>query len=211
MARRNRIYRLLPLFSAAAVLLLGRFAWASITVHDLSENNFTGVYTYTVQLDAAADLKSGDGFVIFDFPGLITYSITGGLTTSQFTLTQTLTSNTLTDSSSVDANGDVAALSNGLTFDSSTIENLSFIYEGPPNPFLGAATATLSVTSSVLGGETTSVYASVDHSGPSQSIPYSFSANPVDVPVSVPEPVSSLGAAALAAIWAMRRPRAVRS
>jgi len=170
----------------------------------------TGVFTYSVQLDNAADLKPGDGFVIYDFPDLVSSSLTasvGSLTGSQFSLTQTLTSNVLTDSSDVDSNGFVAALADGLAFDNPGTENLSFVYEGPPNPFVGSATSTLTLTSSITGSDTTSVYGSVDHSGPSQSIPFSFSANSVTVPV--PEPVSSLGLAVVGGVVAMRRRRSV--
>jgi hypothetical protein len=206
-----KLKRWLPLFSLAVVLLTGRFAWATLTVHDLAQDLSTGVFTYTVQLDSAADLQPGDGFVLYDFPGEFSWSISGGLSTAQFTLAQTLTSNTLTQSSSVDANGDVAAISNGLTFDDPTIENLSFAYVGPPNPFLGVTTAILTVTSTVLGGETTSVYASVDHSGSSQAHPYSYSANPINVPAPIPEPASATCLAGVAGLFAARRrPRSVR-
>ena len=183
--------RLFALLAAASLsLCLGISTEATITVNDLSQNVSPGVFTYTVQLDAAADVHAGDGFVIYDFPGLVSWSVTGGLAMSQFTLTQTVTSNVLTPASSVDANALVAAISNGLVFDSPAVPNLSFVYTGPPNPFLGAATATLTLTSSLDGGITDSVYGSVDHSGPNSNVPYSFSANAVSVPSSVPEPAS---------------------
>jgi hypothetical protein len=167
----------------------------------------TGVFTYSVQLDAAADVQAGDGFVIYDFPGLKSWSFTGGLVSSQFTLAQTLTSNVLTQASSVDANASIAALSSGLSFDNPAVQNLSFVYVGPPVPFLGAATATLTIDSSILGGSTDSVYGSVDHSGPNSNIPFSFSANPVSVPTpGVPEPTSfSLIALAAGGLLARRR------
>jgi hypothetical protein len=203
-------------FSIAAVIALSvclaTSAKATITVTNLSQNTATGVFTYTVQLDAAADVQTNDGFVIYDFPGLESWSISGGVGSPQFTLAQTLTSNVLTDAASVDANGDTAALANDLPFDNATVPNLSFSYMGPPVPFDGAATATLTLTSSVLGGDDSSVYASVDHSGPNANIPYSFSSNPVSVPISVPEPSSSVlfGVVALAGLCVGRRNHAVR-
>jgi hypothetical protein len=204
-SRRTR--GLFPLFCVAAVLMVGGVARATITVHDLSQNPSTGVFTYTVQLDNAAKVQSNDGFVIYDFPGLVNYSLSGGLSSSQFSLTQTLTSNTLNATSSVDAFGLTAAVSNGLPFDNPATDNLSYEYVGPPIPMLGPVTATLTLTSSVLGGVGNSVYASVDHSGPNATVPYSFAANPVSVPTSVPEPASSFGVAALAILWAGRRNR----
>lgn len=191
----------------AVVLALGaRFALAdTITVHDLSQNTSTGVFTYSIQLDSSANIHSNDGFVIYDFPGLTSWSITGAaLSSPQFTLTSTLTSNTLTESSFVDLFGSTAAVSNGLAFDDPSVPNLSFGYVGPPVPFLGATTATLTLTSSLLGGIADSVYASVDHSGSSSLFPYSFAANAIVVPGSViavsggtPLPKSLLGGAAL--------------
>jgi hypothetical protein len=182
------IYR--QLLVTAIVMLLGALrAGATITVHDLSENTSTGVYTYLVTLDGAANVQAGDGFVIYDFPGLLTNAISGGLSTSQFTLTQTLTSNVLNKASSVDAVADVTAVANGITFDSAAIDNLNFSYVGPPTSFLGATTATLTLTSSLHGADTASVDGSVDNSGPSASFPYAFSSNPVTVPA-VPEPAT---------------------
>jgi len=186
----------------------------TITVHDLSQNTSTGVFTYTVQLDNAADLHAGDGFVIYDFPGLISSTltpVTGTLNGSQFSLTQTLTSNVLNQATSVDANGFVAALSNSIAFDNPGVPNLSFVYNGPPVPFLGADTATLTLTSSVLGGTANSVYGSVDHSGPSSAVPFSFSANPVLVPgATVPLPTSWLGGGVLFGLIGAGRVRRAR-
>jgi len=182
----------------------------TITVHDLTENTSTETFTYAVQLDAAADVHGGDGFVIYDFPALASWSITGGLSSSQFTLVQTLTSNVLTTPSSVDANGQVAALSNGLSFDNPAVDNLSFVYNGPPTPFLGATLATLTLTSNGTGlhGIADTVYASVDHSGSSAAHPFSYSANPVEVPGPgnvTPLPAASIGGAGLMGLLALGR------
>jgi hypothetical protein len=193
-----------------AVLAMGGLALKSapvsadtITVHSLTENPTTGVFTYAISLDAAADVAKNDGFVIYDFPGLTSWSIAGGLTSTQFLMNSTLTSNTLNVASAVDLNGSVAASSNGLSFDNASVPNLSFDYKGPPTPFLGATTAVLTLTSSVHGGIGASVYASVDHSGISPLIsPFSFSANPVLVPApgvgnGTPLPRASVGGAVL--------------
>jgi len=202
--------------AAASALLVGRMASAdTITLHDLSENISTGVFTYTVQLDSAANVAHTDGFVLYDFPDLTSWSIAGGFTdgsaspTGEFTLSQTLTSNVLDQSSSVDANGFVAALSNSIAFDNPSVPNLSFSYNGPPTPFLGATTAILTLTSGLVGGVIgNSVYASVDHSGPTTSTPYSFSANPILVPTlatPVPVPSALLGGLALFGLVGVRR------
>jgi hypothetical protein len=183
----------------------------TITLHDLSENTATGVFTYAITLDAAANVQGGDGFVIYDFPGFTSYSITGGLTTTQFNEVTTLTSNVLTSSSAVDANGHVAAVSNSLPFDSSSIPNLNFVYAGPPATFLGATTATLTINTSLRGGLAASVYASVDHSGPGGGIPFSFSSNPVLVPATtVPAPSGALAAAGLMGLLALNGKKLAR-
>lgn len=173
----------------------------TISLHDLSQNVVTGVYTYTVTLDSAANVQSNDGFVIYDFPQLVSWTLTGGLTTSQFTLTQQLTGNSLNDAS------DLNALDAVLSHDNPSVENLSFGYAGPPVPFLGATTAVLTITSSLLGTDTpTGFYASVDHSGINGS-PFGNAEGPVTVPASVvnggtPLPQSFLGGGLLFAMLA---------
>jgi len=192
--------------AAASALLMGRMASAdTITLHDISENLATGVFTYSVQLDTAANVQSGDGFVLYDFPQLTSWSIAGtalndgsASPTHQFTLSQTLTSNTLTQASSVDISADAAAVSNGISFDSASVTNLSFSYNGPPTPFLGATTAVLTLTSGLKNGVIgNSVYGSVDHSGPNGNVPFSFSANPILIPTTAPVPSALLGGLAL--------------
>jgi hypothetical protein len=195
---------------ATVIILWTLKAGATISVHDVSENTSTGVYTYLVTLDGAANVQTNDGFVIYDFPGLSVASISGGLSTTQFSVIQQLTSNSLTKSASVNTIAGATAAANGIAFDSGAIDNLSFEYIGPPVPLLGATTATLTLTSSVHGADTTSVYGSVDHSGPSSLVPYSFASNPVIVPtVAVPEPATlTLLAACGVPLMARRRKRA---
>jgi hypothetical protein len=202
------------LFSAFIGLcaFVGCAGWVrgdTITVHSLSESPGTGVYTYAITLDAAADVNVGDGFVIYDFPDAISYSITGGLLTSQFSEFSTLTSNVLSEPSTVDAAASALAAADSIPFDNPTIPNLSFVYDGPPNPFLGATTAVLTIDTADTGAPTPSMYGSIDHSGPLPSAPYSVSTNAVLVP-SVPEPTSlaflGIGSAGLLA----RRRKSIR-
>jgi len=177
----------------------------TITVHSLASNSPAGVYTYAITLDAAANVAVGDGFVIYDFPDATSYSITGGLNTTQFSEFTTLISNVLSEPSTVDSAASAVAAADSIPFDSPTIENLSFVYDGPPNPFLGATTATLTLTTTDTGAPTPSMYGSIDHSGPLPSAPYSVSANAVLVP-SVPEPTSvALLGLASAGLLARRR------
>jgi hypothetical protein len=193
-----RHHRLFASLGLGVLLLAARAGFAdTITVHDLTANTATGVFTYAVQLDAAANVQKGDGFVIYDFPGLVSATLSGGLSMSQFTMTSSLTSNGLSQVNSVNANADVAAISNGLPFDNATIPNLTFRYSSS-TPFLGATMATLTLTSSIHGGITDSVFASEDHSGPNTNIPFSYSANAIEVPAtSAPAPSASVGGAVL--------------
>jgi hypothetical protein len=209
MLRKNRRF-VSALLAGAALLRAGVGMADTITVHDLSQNTATQTDTYTIQLDSAANVHTNDGFVIYDFPALSSWSISGGLSSSEFVLTQTLTSNTLNQSSFVDAFGSVAASSNGLSFDNPAVENLSFSYVGPPVPFLGATTAVLSLTSTgaSLHGLTDSVYASVDHSGSSSSNPFSYASNPIIVPApgnAEPLPAASFSGAVLIGLLALGR------
>jgi len=174
-------------FCCAAVFgvcLGGRGALAEIFLNNLSQTPAAGIYTYTISLDQAANVQTNDGFVIYDFPGLASWSITGGLSSSQFQLTQTLTSNVLNQSSFVDKNAQATATGNGLPFDNPTIPNLSFSYVGPPADLTGADAAVLTLNSTVTGGATYSVGVSVDHSG-SAGFPYSYASGIFAVPAEV--------------------------
>jgi hypothetical protein len=153
----------------------------TISVHDLSHNTATGVYTYTIQLDSHTDMRSNDGFVIYNFLGLTSWSLTGGLSTSQFTLHQTSSSNTLNDTAAVDAFAGLAALTNSIPAGNLLIDNLSFSFNGP-TAITGSGTAVLTLTSSLTNASALGVYASVDHSGISNQSPFGNAEGPVTVP-----------------------------
>lgn len=186
----------LAILAGMAFALAAPSAMASIVVHDLTQDPTTGVYTYSISLDASANVELGDGFVIEDFPGLTSFTITGGLTTSEFTETSSLLSNSINQSASVDAAANLARTADSLGPDNPTVPNLSFSYAGPPDPFSGAATATLTLDSSVTGGiSVLSVVAALDHSGavlpgpPIAEIPSAaLTENAISVPQPVPEP-----------------------
>ncbi len=176
----------------------------TISVHDLSHNVATGVYTYTIQFDSNTDMRSNDGFVIYNFKDLTSWTLSGGVSTAQFTLSQTASSNTLNDSAAVDAFAGVAALTNGIPNSDLSINNLSFSYVGPPTDFTGAATAVLTLNTTLLNASTLGVYASVDHSGISQQSPFGNAEGPVTVPgsASVPLPHSFWGGSLMFALLA---------
>lgn len=191
---------------AAAAMGVGSMAQANtITVHDLG--HVGGVYSYSVELDAAANVFSNDGFVIYDFPGLTNWALAGGLNANasggQFVLTQQLSGNSLNASGGVDLSGATAAFINSIPFDDPSIPNLIFSYVGPPVPFIGATIATLTLTTNIVPGSTKSVYASVDHQADGSN---SFSDNPITVPSeAVPMPASSLGGGALLGLLGLSR------
>jgi len=202
-------FRNVLIAAVAAVFGAGVAAKAdTITIHDVSQDTVNGVYVYSISLDSAANVQAGsDGFVIYDFAGETSYSITGDFTTTDFVLTQPATSNTLTTSGSVDAIAFVTALVNGIPFDTNT-PNLNFTYAGATNPFLGVANATLTVHTSVVGGITKSVDGTVDHSGPGGTTPFGYSSNPLFVPdttAQTPLPASSLGGVALLGLLGLAR------
>jgi hypothetical protein len=188
----------LAVFAGTALAFISRPAPASIVVHDLTENTATGVYTYSITLDSSAFVEGGDGFVIEDFPGLNSFSITGGLTSAQFSETSSLLSNSINQPASVDAAANLARTADSLGPDDPTVPNLSFSYIGPPTSFFGATTATLTLTSNIKDGILAlSVVAALDHSGavlpgPADAAPViptaALTENSIFVPQPVPEP-----------------------
>jgi len=196
--------------AAVSCLGLGSLVKAdTITIHDISQDVVNGIFVYSVSLDAAADVRANDGFVIYDFAGETSYTITGGLSTSQFTLTQPASGNTLTQNLSVHAIAQVTALTNGITFDSAAVPNLNFSYVGPPATFLGATTATLTVRTSVRGNTAKSVDGTIDHSGTAS--PFGFSSNPLFVPAAGQLPLPSTSVAGMGLIGLLGAARLYRT
>jgi len=186
---------------AGAVLLSSggtRLMADTVTVQNLSQDTLTGVFDYAVTLDSETHLLPGDGFVLYDFPALTSWNLAGGGASGSinssgngitgigpFQLVQTLTSNGLTDGNAKSICvlfDDAAATENGLTFDDPTVENLSFVYVGPPEVYTGSATAVLTVDTSLIGGDTTSVYSSVDRSGTDPGSTYGTAQGTIFVP-----------------------------
>src|SRR5580658_7074089 len=61
-----------------AVLLSSGVSQAkTITVQNLSQSPSTGVYTYAVTFDSEAFVQPGDGFAIYGFPGLTSWTLVG--------------------------------------------------------------------------------------------------------------------------------------
>lgn len=201
----------LVILAAAVCGFSTQAARASITVHDLTQNTTTGVFTYTITLDSSASVQQNDGFVIQDFGGFTGATITGGLTTSEFTVSQNLTTNSLNDASTVNSAASLIRTINGLPADSATIEDISFAWN-TPTPIVGATTATLTMDSSIMGkAASLSATAAIDHSG-SPGGTVAITENTVSVPnIPVPEPTSVLLAVPVALLLLARRPSPVRA
>lgn len=182
----------------------------TITVQNLSQDTATGVYTYAITFDSEAYVTSGDGFVLYDFPGLTSWSLSGSggsgslnssgtlsSSTGPLKLTGSLTGDSLSDGSAdtiANTDASIIAADNGLIFDDPTVENLSFVWQGPPAIYTGSATAVLTLDTSITNGDTDSVYASVDRSGTTPGTSYGTAEGTVFVPASgaIPEPSSGL-------------------
>ena len=114
-------------FAAVALLMGGRAALASWSISNLSQDAATGEYQYTVEISATttpATVNDGDGFVIYDFPDLVTsgpddWSLTG--------LPAGLASNLVL--SQQDSGNAINPLFNSLVTDDPNIPNLSFEYD----------------------------------------------------------------------------------
>jgi hypothetical protein len=223
MISRHRFAQMALGFAGAVVLAAGSARANTITVENLSQDKATGVYQYSITFDSQADVHIGDGFVLYDFPGLTSWSISGtgpsgaltssgnGTTsTGPISLTESKPSNGLTDQNAptiADSDASLVALDNGLTLDP-TVENLSFVWAGPPTIYTGSATATLTINTSSVSLPGVSVYASVDRSGTDPGVSYGTAEGTVLVPGGlVPEPMSSVSILLFGGILAMRRRR----
>jgi hypothetical protein len=195
----------------------------TITVENLSQDTATGVYEYAILFDSQAYVTPGDGFVIYDFPGLTSWTLTGGgasgslnssgtatTSTGPIALTETDPSNGLSDGeaqSIADTNAAVIAADNGITLDK-TVDNLSLVWTGLPAIYTGSATAILTLDTTVTLGDTSSVYASVDRSGTSPGTTYGTAEGTVFVPgagVAIPEPVTGIASIAMLGVLGLRR------
>src|ERR1700722_12344160 len=211
---------------ASVISMASRPASAStITVQNLSQDTATGTYQYAILFDSDAYVKPGDGFVIYGFPGLTTWSLSGtgvsgslassgtfAASNGPIALTESAPSNGLTDGNAeaiADAHANNIAADNGLTLDP-TVENLSFVWQGSPAVYTGNATATLTLDTSVTKGDTASVYASVDRSGTIPGTTYGTAEGTVFVPglgAAMPEPVGAIACAVLLTAAGLRRSR----
>lgn len=127
-----------------AVLLFGtQAARATFSIGNSSSNPATGEYQYSISFVAASNgtVNTGQGFVIYDFPDLITtgpdaWSLTGitGFGTANLNLTQQLTGNAIDPA----LNTQMASLGH---VDNPSIENLSFAYNGSSYSEPGAVQA----------------------------------------------------------------------
>jgi hypothetical protein len=223
MISRKRIPFLAVGMAGALALAASAVQANTITVENLSQDKATGVYQYSITLDSQADVNVGDGFVIYDFPGLTSWNITGSggsgsldssgngvVSTGPIRLVETTTSNGLTDDNAaaiaqLDASN--VATDNGLSLDSS-VANLSFVYQGPPSIYTGTASATLTIDTSSTTVPGVSVYASVDRSGTDPGVSYGTAEGTVLVPGGlVPEPASVLSTLIFGGALTMRRRR----
>jgi hypothetical protein len=190
--------------SVAVGLAGARFASADITVTDDPtgiQNPLTGEFQYNVEIDpgsSANEVVNGDGFVLYDWPGLITTgpdapTLTGlPFSTSNLNIQQSLLGNYLSsppgpsDSNSTPYTPNTVDVDASFVgSDSASIENLSFVYNGSPVPNVsGPTVGVLTLWSSATGPTDNSngVNASMDSSGAGEALSYENGNNTVPVP-----------------------------
>jgi len=161
------------LASIAIVLLLGgtRLAKAdTIVISDNTQNTATGVFTYNVGFVNNPHVEANDGFVFYGYFGFTgSWSITGGLSASQFTMTTfPAGGDSLNDPTGVIQSGQNAA--NGAVLPFNNFFNIQFSFNGPPLPDTTITNAILTLDTSVLGSTSVSEYASVDHSSTANNL-----------------------------------------
>ena len=186
-------------FAAVIVgLLIGGASLAkadTITIQDAQVGQpqaASGIFTYTISLDAAANVQNNDGFVIYDFSGETSYTISSnpGFTLASQPLTGAGSLNNAFPGSLVIAGANATEDVN--------VPNLVFLYSGAT--FLGAHSYTLTVdTTDVALPTSTSFGVGIDHSGPFHN---SGSIESLTVPNfgSVPLPQSLPGGLAMFAL-----------
>jgi len=220
------------LFASVIGILAGGVRLASADTIDVTDfdggalDNVggNGHYFYSVTLDGSADVKAGDGFVIFDFPGYIPGSaqFIGGFSPSvvdlgSFTLTDQALVGTSLPGYSASGNQANFPTSSGSESanDNPGIPNLTFTYSGTTYSAAANGNISTSVELEVNSVDTqtgTTVVAAVgvDNSGSNQS--FSASLNAVEAPNpplgggnGVPLPVSSIGGGLLFGLFAVGR------
>jgi len=198
----------------------------TITVTNSFQNPAIGEYQYLVTLDGEAYVQHGDGFVLYDWGGLVTADgggqfapkfqlLSGPIGTfNNFSFSQQLTGNGLTDTGGsttaalvADNSAKQAASDNSLVFDASGVENVTFSWsDGLYNAAsTGPATAILTLYSTLLPSEAPSVYGSADRSGTSPGTSYGHAASSIFAPNYAPLPAAWMGGSALFALVGLVR------
>jgi hypothetical protein len=170
----------------------------TVTVENVSQNVAAGTYTYAVDFDSQTDLLPGCGFVVYGFAGLTSWTLSGSgpsgalnssgtasTSTGPFKMVESANQNALSDGNArifADANAKMIAADNGITLDPS-IDDLSFVWDGPPDVYTGSAQAFLTVKTTLTDGDTSGVYASIDRSGTAPGLSYSSAEGLVFVPL----------------------------
>jgi len=161
MIRRGHIFEVAVI---AVVVFCAQIARCdTITVTNLSQDAFTGVYQYEVETDASTVLNPGDGFVIYDFPGYVSSTLAlAGFGAP----TQDLIYNGISAPAPSDVTLTPNTLDVGLTTvlglsDNPTIGNLSFVYSGPTVGEGNGKSAVLTIYSSIAGASATTAVSGV--------------------------------------------------
>jgi hypothetical protein len=203
----GKMQKLCAAVIVATGLAAGRMATADITITDDPtgiQNPATGEYQYDVEVDpgsSTTEITAGDGFVLYDWPGLITTgpdapTLTGlpfGI--SNLNIQQSLLGNYLnsppgpSDSNTTPYTPN--KVDNNLAFlgttDAPNIENISFVYNGSgvanvANPTVGVLTLWSSFNGASATDNPNGANVSMDSSGAGEAMSYVGSNNTVPVP-----------------------------
>ena len=209
---------------ASGILITGaKISRGDIIVSDLSQNAVSGEYQYNVEVEPSSTLDPNDGFVIYDFPGLISggslSSISAGSLTLTapdsstldytFSLSQWLLGNSVYGLTPSGSNTPVGYVPNRVDndaaldgTDSPSIENLSFVYNGSSvttaatedgGHYSGVLTLFTSIAGPSASVSDLGVFSSKDSSASDQ-----YASGNVSVPVPEPTGVVVLGTLAIA-------------